>query len=130
MWVLCVGVWCCVFFFWDYPPIEKLSPPAEYLAFAQCAFGAKWQKYTGLLSSAKAARFTAKYFQHATCVCKGHDVLSASPASAEASSISTGWPGLPPAAAIPSGAGGGPAGGAGGSGGGASTGGQRLSTSA
>ena len=61
-------------FFWDYPPVAKLSPPAEYLAFAQCAFGAKWQKYTGLLSSATAARFTAKYFQHATCVCKSHDV--------------------------------------------------------
>ena len=57
-------------FLWDYPSVKRLK--AFYLCYAQCAFAAQWQKYTGLLVSLKARDAFTRVFGHAQCYCKSH----------------------------------------------------------
>ena len=62
-------------FLWDYPCIASLANDARYLTFAQCPFGAPWQKYTGLLVDNTSYPTAHRIFNHAQCVCAGHKVV-------------------------------------------------------
>ena len=57
-------------FFFDYPRIAALN--AWYICYAQCAFSAQWQKYTGLLVSKGAKSSFQRVFDHAQCECLKH----------------------------------------------------------
>ena len=59
-------------FLWDFPDVAALSP-AYYKCFAQCAFGAPWQKYTGLLVDGCSEPSFARLFDHAQCECIAHE---------------------------------------------------------
>ena len=59
-------------FLWDFPSITALD--AEYLCYAQCAFSAPYQKYTGLLVSRDAAHIFHRFFDPAQCHCAAHSV--------------------------------------------------------
>ena len=60
-------------FLWDYPKIARLD--GHYLCYAQCAFQALWQKYTGLLVSRKAKAAFTRIFEPAQCNCKSHAIV-------------------------------------------------------
>ena len=58
-------------FVWDYPEIAAL-PGVRYKCFAQCAFGADWQKYTGVIVDPVSEPSFARVFDHAQCECISH----------------------------------------------------------
>lgn len=60
-------------FLWDFPAIATL-PDVVYKCFAQCAFGAEYQKYTGYICDDVSAPAFARVFDHAQCECTSHAV--------------------------------------------------------
>ena len=62
-------------FLWDYPAITRFSGHAVYHTFAQCAFDAPWQKYTGLLTDVASAPVAKRVFGHAHCSCLSHKIV-------------------------------------------------------
>ena len=60
-------------FLWDFPEIAALTS-VYYKCFAQCAFGAPWQKYTGVLVDSSSEPTFARLFDHAQCDCIAHQV--------------------------------------------------------
>ena len=60
-------------FVWDFPEIAALAS-VYYKCFAQCAFGAPWQKYTGVLVDNSSEPAFARLFDHAQCDCISHQV--------------------------------------------------------
>ena len=62
-------------FLWDYPAIAALSAYVVYLAYAQCFFGAFWQKYTGLLIDKESYHIANRIFGHADCACASHKIV-------------------------------------------------------
>ena len=58
-------------FFWDIPRIAAIRC-ATYICFAQCAFGAAYQKYTGILVDNTSRPAFDRLFSHAQCACASH----------------------------------------------------------
>jgi len=62
-------------FLWDYPAIVAIAPYVMYLVYAQCAFLALWQKYTGLLVDRDSYPVAHRIFGHAQCDCASHEIV-------------------------------------------------------